>query len=85
VTDGSDLDDMTLMAEFLQLSSTHADAARQFANDYGNVDVPRDDERHPANWSAARRQQMQKDGDALLALGARFDVVTRELVRRRVG
>jgi hypothetical protein len=85
VTDGSDLDDMTLMAEFLQLSSTHADAARQFANDYGNVDLPRDDERHPVNWTSERLEQMQKDGDALLAIGARFEVVTRELVRRRVG
>ena len=85
MTDATDIDDVSLVTEFVTLSSTHADAARQFANDYGNVDMPTDDERHPANWSAERRQQMQKDGDALLALGARFDVVTRELVRRRVG
>jgi hypothetical protein len=80
----ADLDDASLLAEFLSTSKAHADSAAHFANEYGLLDVPRDDERHPRNWRPERRQQLEQDRDALLALGDRFATLTHEFTRRRL-
>lgn len=80
-----DLDDESLVAEFLAAGKAHGEMAARFVNDYGNVRLPLDDPRHPDNWPDERRRQMHKDRDALLALGERFAAMTQELFRRRIG
>lgn len=81
----AELDDAALVADFLSTTKAHSDLASRFANDHGTVDVAADDERHPRNWTAEHRAQLEHDRDALLALGERCGELVRELARRRLG
>ena len=79
----SHLDDESLVEQLLTLSRTHDEAAHRFVNDYGNASIAIDDERHPANWSPDKRDQMANDADTLRKVGVAIDELVAELARRR--
>jgi len=79
-----ELDDASLVAEFLSTTKAYAELAGRFANDVGTLDLPAGDERHPGNWPPEHREQLARDRDALLALGERGAALVRELARRRI-
>lgn len=79
----SHLDDESLVEQLLTLSKTHDEAAHRFVNDYGNASIAPNDERHPANWSSAKRDEMTRAADTLRKLGVAIDELIEELVRRR--
>jgi hypothetical protein len=79
----SQLDDESLVEQLLTLSKTHDEAAHRFVNDYGNASIAADDERHPANWSPAKREDMTRDAETLRKVGVAIDELVTELVRRR--
>ena len=79
-----ELDDASLVAEFLSTTKAHTELAGRFANEIGTLDLPPGDERHPSNWPPEHREQLGRDRDALLALGERCAALVRELARRRI-